>query len=375
MLAWRHVRALRDPEAWDPWLHRLTVRACYRLARTHRRRDLVELHVVPDLEPAVDIDISLAARRTRPARSRDRQAAPRPASRDGARTSISTCPSRRRPRSSTSPSGRRSPGFIAAWRRSGRPSPTSPPSRRASSGSVRHERSRPARTLHRRVDGRRRPRRAGRRRARPDPLHDGPDAAGTALARPAQGAPDEPRQTGHGGVADSATRPRRNHRAHRPRCRGGRRRPGHAAAARRRLAEHPRFFCADRGRGQRAGRPSVGTLDVPRRRSRQHEHRDRRRPRSRVERRRHSPCPGARRRLGAMDVRRRDLDDRTDRRRRPGLPHGRPRQRGRPPARDRVAPVVECGRTHERHDRRGRRRPGLHRHRRRARRRARCSNG
>ena len=52
MLAWRHVSALRDPEAWDAWLHRLTVRACYRLARTHRRRDVVELHVVPDLEPA-----------------------------------------------------------------------------------------------------------------------------------------------------------------------------------------------------------------------------------------------------------------------------------------------------------------------------------
>jgi len=58
VLAWRHVRALRDPEAWDPWLHRLTVRACYRLARSHRRRDLVELHVLPDLEPALDIDIS-----------------------------------------------------------------------------------------------------------------------------------------------------------------------------------------------------------------------------------------------------------------------------------------------------------------------------
>ena len=83
MLAWRHVRALRDPEAWDPWLYRLTVRACYRLARSHRRRDLVELHVVPDLEPAIDIDISRAACRTRPARSRDRPAALRPASRDG----------------------------------------------------------------------------------------------------------------------------------------------------------------------------------------------------------------------------------------------------------------------------------------------------
>ena len=46
VLAWRHVRAVRDPEAWDAWLYRLTVRACYRLARSNRRRDLVELHVV-----------------------------------------------------------------------------------------------------------------------------------------------------------------------------------------------------------------------------------------------------------------------------------------------------------------------------------------
>ena len=51
-LAWRDMRALRDPEAWDAWLYRLTVRACYRLARANRRRDTVELHVVPDREPA-----------------------------------------------------------------------------------------------------------------------------------------------------------------------------------------------------------------------------------------------------------------------------------------------------------------------------------
>ena len=30
--AWRDVRALRDPDAWDAWLHRLTVWACYRAA-------------------------------------------------------------------------------------------------------------------------------------------------------------------------------------------------------------------------------------------------------------------------------------------------------------------------------------------------------
>ena len=31
--AWRDVRALRDPDAWDAWLYRLTVWACYRLAK------------------------------------------------------------------------------------------------------------------------------------------------------------------------------------------------------------------------------------------------------------------------------------------------------------------------------------------------------
>jgi RNA polymerase sigma-70 factor (ECF subfamily) len=50
--AWKGMRALRDPDAWDAWLHRLTVRACYQAARRERRRDMVELHVTPDQEPA-----------------------------------------------------------------------------------------------------------------------------------------------------------------------------------------------------------------------------------------------------------------------------------------------------------------------------------
>lgn len=58
VLAWRHVRALRDPEAWDAWLYRLTVRACYRLARSQRRRDVVELQLVPAPEPAIEYDFS-----------------------------------------------------------------------------------------------------------------------------------------------------------------------------------------------------------------------------------------------------------------------------------------------------------------------------
>ena len=58
VLAWRHVRALRDPEAWDAWLYRLTVRACYRLAKAVKRRSVVELHVVPDREPATEQDFA-----------------------------------------------------------------------------------------------------------------------------------------------------------------------------------------------------------------------------------------------------------------------------------------------------------------------------
>jgi RNA polymerase sigma-70 factor (ECF subfamily) len=54
--AWRDVRSLRDPGAWDAWLHRLTVWACYRLARKDRRRTVVELHLVPDPEPADEGD-------------------------------------------------------------------------------------------------------------------------------------------------------------------------------------------------------------------------------------------------------------------------------------------------------------------------------
>jgi RNA polymerase sigma-70 factor (ECF subfamily) len=60
VLAWKHIRALRDPEAWDAWLHRLNVRACYKVARTSRRRTLVELHVVSDLESVGSHDFSLS---------------------------------------------------------------------------------------------------------------------------------------------------------------------------------------------------------------------------------------------------------------------------------------------------------------------------
>jgi RNA polymerase sigma-70 factor (ECF subfamily) len=59
LLAWRHVRSLRDPDAWDAWLRRLTVRACYKVAKAHKRRTLVELHVTPDPGSAGAPDASI----------------------------------------------------------------------------------------------------------------------------------------------------------------------------------------------------------------------------------------------------------------------------------------------------------------------------
>ncbi len=58
LMAWRDLRALRDLDAWDAWLHRLTVRACYKVARKERRRSMVELHVMPARRSADERDIS-----------------------------------------------------------------------------------------------------------------------------------------------------------------------------------------------------------------------------------------------------------------------------------------------------------------------------
>jgi RNA polymerase sigma-70 factor (ECF subfamily) len=40
--AWQGIPALRDPDAWDPWLRRLAVRSCYRLAKKSQRQTLIE---------------------------------------------------------------------------------------------------------------------------------------------------------------------------------------------------------------------------------------------------------------------------------------------------------------------------------------------
>jgi len=36
--AWQSMHALRDPDAFEAWLHRITVRACYKSARKEKRR-------------------------------------------------------------------------------------------------------------------------------------------------------------------------------------------------------------------------------------------------------------------------------------------------------------------------------------------------
>jgi RNA polymerase sigma-70 factor (ECF subfamily) len=54
--AWRGLRALRDPDAWDAWLNRLTVRACYASVRRSRRQSLVALTAVPESEFASEVD-------------------------------------------------------------------------------------------------------------------------------------------------------------------------------------------------------------------------------------------------------------------------------------------------------------------------------
>jgi RNA polymerase sigma-70 factor (ECF subfamily) len=47
--AWLHIRAVRDADRFDAWLHRLLVHACYREARRFKQRQVVEIHVTaPD---------------------------------------------------------------------------------------------------------------------------------------------------------------------------------------------------------------------------------------------------------------------------------------------------------------------------------------
>jgi RNA polymerase sigma-70 factor (ECF subfamily) len=49
LAAWKGLRALREPDAWDAWLRRLVIRYCYRLAKREQRRNEVELEATPSL--------------------------------------------------------------------------------------------------------------------------------------------------------------------------------------------------------------------------------------------------------------------------------------------------------------------------------------
>lgn len=52
--AWRDLSAVRDPDRFEAWLHRVLVRCCYREASRERRRRTVEVHALVDDRTAAD---------------------------------------------------------------------------------------------------------------------------------------------------------------------------------------------------------------------------------------------------------------------------------------------------------------------------------
>jgi RNA polymerase sigma-70 factor, ECF subfamily len=63
MAAWLHIRAVRDPDRFDAWLHRLLVHACYREARRVKHREIVEIHMTtPDARGSGDAQELTAVR-------------------------------------------------------------------------------------------------------------------------------------------------------------------------------------------------------------------------------------------------------------------------------------------------------------------------
>jgi len=50
LLAWRDLRALREPGAWNAWVRRLTVNACYKVAGRDQKRSQIEVTV--DVDPS-----------------------------------------------------------------------------------------------------------------------------------------------------------------------------------------------------------------------------------------------------------------------------------------------------------------------------------
>ena len=60
--AWRDLKGLRDPDAFDSWIRRLLVHACYREARKEKRRARAEGQVRPIDTEAADPARSIADR-------------------------------------------------------------------------------------------------------------------------------------------------------------------------------------------------------------------------------------------------------------------------------------------------------------------------
>ena len=50
--AWRDLPGLRDPDAWDAWLHRITVNSSIAAARRRRRR-VVEVELLPNVDTSI----------------------------------------------------------------------------------------------------------------------------------------------------------------------------------------------------------------------------------------------------------------------------------------------------------------------------------
>jgi len=51
--AWRSLPGLRDPDAFEGWLRRLLMRACFRAIRKNKRVGMIELQMTPADEPAI----------------------------------------------------------------------------------------------------------------------------------------------------------------------------------------------------------------------------------------------------------------------------------------------------------------------------------
>jgi len=60
--AWHDLPALRDPDRFEAWLHRLLVRSCYREARRYRRLQEMEIQELPVEGAEPDRSLLLADR-------------------------------------------------------------------------------------------------------------------------------------------------------------------------------------------------------------------------------------------------------------------------------------------------------------------------